>query len=250
MSDSKPTTSPSAGDGGSPANGGTAPCPDPCTSKVFAAQEVNENITEVISNAPAQYSAWNNTFSWPAHFTVQASRSPCSVTVTVKIKVTGTITAAQKSAWKSAIEGKWNRKAKLMCPDPSCAAACPGGYPIYVQLQYVASGEHYAVVANTPTAGATQTGTHGLGGTLSMKVWGVNDTTDVTHEFGHMLGNVEEYFTTNGVDYSDGGHKRGFRDPGGGIMNNPANNPLPKNYSLIAKAAGTAMGVTCTPQAR
>jgi hypothetical protein len=40
-----------------------------------------------------------------------------------------------------------------------------------------------------------------------MTDWGTADRTDITHEFGHMLGNAEEYFTTNGTDYTAGGTK-------------------------------------------
>jgi len=80
----------------------------------------------------------------------------------------------------------------------------------------------------------------GHGSTIDVSA--MNDTVDVTHEFGHMLGNPEEYFTTDGVDYSEGGTKQPFRDPSGGIMNNPANNPLPRNYDPIKAAAQSAMG--------
>jgi hypothetical protein len=242
LSDPTPTTPPSAGNGGSPADGGAGACPDPCTSKVFPATEVNKSVSEVISNAPAPYTAWNNTYSWQTKFTLQVSRTPCTVHVTVKIKVTGTISATQKSAWKSSIESKWNGKAKLMCPDPACATACPSGYKIIVEVQFVTSGEHYVVAANSAAAGGSRSVTPDMG------TWGVNDTVDVTHEFGHMLGAPEEYFTTNGVDYTSGGTKPGFRAPGAGVMNNPAGAPLPGNYDLIRQEAGRVMGVTCTAQ--
>jgi hypothetical protein len=238
--------------GANPPGCSVQPCNDPCTTRTFTSREVSTSVSETISNAPARYSRWNNTFGWDVKFSVLPSRSPCAVTVTVKIKVTGTITPAQKTAWKNAIEGKWNGKAKLVCPDPACAAACPGGYPISVVVQYVTSGEHYAVTANNPASGGSTvapSGTYGVGGTLRMDIWGVNDTTDIPHEFGHMLGNVEEYFTTNRVDYTNGGRQAGYRDASGGIMNNPANDPLPRNYTLIAQQAGAAMGLTCTPQA-
>lgn len=118
-----------------------------------------------------------------------------------------------------------------------------------VELLFVDSGEHYTVTANT--LGATEGGRAGRGGTTSMTGWGVNDTVDVSHEFGHMLGNPEEYFTTDGTDYTYGGTKRGFRDADGGIMNNPSNNPLPRNYRLICRQAQQVMGsgATCTVQA-
>jgi hypothetical protein len=175
-------------------------------------------------------------------------RPGCKVKVTVKIKVTGTATAAQKAAWKFSIESKWSGKVKLVCPDSRCPAACASGYPVSVELLYVDSGEHYTVVANVP--GATAGGRAGLGGTNSMTGWGVNDTTDIAHEFGHMLGSPEHYFTTNGTDYSARGTKSGFRDADGDIMNNPANNPSAADYSLIAKKAGAAIGggTNCTAQ--
>lgn len=222
-------------------------CSQDCTKKEFTPKEVSESVSETISNAPSPYEAWNGTFSWTSKFRVEAKRSPCEVKVVMKLKVSGTITDTQKSGWKSACEGKWSGKFKLVCPDPACAQACPGGYPIKVEIQWVDSGEHYTITANQPAA--TEGGRSGLGGTTSMTGWGVNDTVDVTHEFGHMLGCPEEYFTTDGTDYSAGGTKDGFRDPDGGIMNNPANDPKADNFKAVKKAAASAMGLTCTVQA-
>jgi hypothetical protein len=221
------------------------PVPDPCTKKAFPAREVDKAITETISGATD--AKWNGTFGWDSKFSLVVDRTNCSVTATVKIKVVGTITDVQKSAWKSAIESKWNGKVKLVCTDPTCAAACPSGYAVSVVLEFVTSGEHYPVTANQPGAG----GTEGLNGTNSMNGWGVSDTVDITHEFGHMLGNSEEYFTTNGFDYTYGGTKRGYRDDDGGIMNNPANDPLPRNYDSIRQQVIAVMGtgVACTTNA-
>ncbi len=58
-----------------------------------------------------------------------------------------------------------------------------------------------------------------------------------------MLGNTEEYFTTNGVDYTYGGSRTGFRDPGGGVMNNPSENPEARHYELPRRNAATLLGV-------
>ncbi|NNE65652.1 MAG: hypothetical protein HKN33_03725 [Pyrinomonadaceae bacterium] len=239
----QPSTTPNAD---RPAGATNEPCPEDCTRREFSPREVNESISETISNAPAPYTAWNGTYGWRSKFTVQPDRASCAVRVIVKIKVRGTVTETQKAAWKSAIEGKWNGKAKLVCPDPACEAACPNGYAIRIELQYVDRGEHYTVTANQPTA--TEGGRAGIGGTTSMTGWGVGDTTDVTHEFGHMLGCPEEYFTTDGVDYTEGGTKTGFRDPGGGIMNNPSGNPTTANYELVRQNAASAMGLTCTTE--
>jgi hypothetical protein len=221
------------------------PPPDPCTKKAFPAREVSKALTETISGATDP--KWNKTFGWDSKFSLVVDRTNCSVTVTVKIKIVGTIGDAQKTAWKSAIETKWNGKVKMVCTDPACKAACPDGYSVSMVLEFVTSGEHYPVTANQPGSG----GTEGLNGTNGMQGWGVDDTVDITHEFGHMLGNPEEYFTTNGVDYTYGGTKRGYRDDDGGIMNNPANDPLPRNYDFIRQQVMAVMGtgVACTTNA-
>jgi hypothetical protein len=52
-----------------------------------------------------------------------------------------------------------------------------------------------------------------------------------------MLGCAEEYFTTNGVDFSAGGRRQGYRDPGGGVMNNPAGAALARNFETIRREA-------------
>jgi hypothetical protein len=75
-----------------------------------------------------------------------------------------------------------------------------------------------------------------VGGTTSMTGWGTADTQDMTHEFGHMLGAPEEYFTTNGVNFMTPGGT-GFRDRGGGVMNNPAGPALARNFQVIREEA-------------
>jgi hypothetical protein len=55
-----------------------------------------------------------------------------------------------------------------------------------------------------------------------------------------MLGALDEYFTVNGVDYGAG------RQPGGNIMNNPANAPVAHHYDLIRAAAADLLGTTCS----
>jgi hypothetical protein len=234
---------------GQPCDASTQPCPHDCTQQPIAPREVNQSVSETISNAPARYRAWNGTFQWQSKYSVEVDRPGCRVKLVLKIKVSGSATAAQKTAWKSAIEGKWNGRAKLVCPDPRCTHACPGGYPVSLEVRYVTSGEHYVVTASSP--GSTSGGRAGLGGTTSMTDWGVDDTVDVAHEVGHMLGCVEEYFTTNGTDYTYGGTKTGFRDASGNIMNNPANNPAPSNYTPAAAQAALAIGggTTCRPVA-
>ena len=196
-------------------------------------RDVSTRVDETISNGPPE---WNLTTWWNSKYQLTVDRDNCTVSVTVRIKVTGTVTEAQKAAWKNAVETKWNNKVYFCCS----GCNCPRGLPVTITLQYVDSGEDYTVTAQTP--GTTLEGREGLGGTTSMTGWGADDTIDITHEFGHMLGNTEEYFTTNGVDYSEGGTRQGSRDPSGGVMNNPANDPLPRNYDSIRGQVEQSLG--------
>jgi hypothetical protein len=205
----------------------------PCYQKSFPPRPVDRPIQEVISNAPPPDSSWNGTYTWHSKFDVVVTRNPCQIKVILKIKLTGTITDQQKAAWKSAIETKWNNKVTLYCSDSKCVEACPDGYPVVIDLEYVTTGEHQVVQASPSTS--------------NMKLWGVNDTVDITHEFGHMLGNPEEYFTTNGVNYvvTVNGVTYRYRSPNGNIMNNPANDPIARHYDIIRQEAGQAMKIGC-----
>ena len=218
----------------------------PCEGWYFGPDDEPTLIEETISEAGSGFEAWNGTYQWYSRFIIDVVRQDCGITVTVRLKVMGVITEEQLDAWKGAIEDKWNGKVIIFCRDPACLEACPDGYTVYINVLYVDTDEHYEVTAQT--ADATSGGIAGLNGTTSMTGWGVDDLIDITHEFGHMLGNSEEYFTTNGVDYTYGGTVQGFRDPNGGIMNNPANDPLPNNYYLIAEKAATLMGPGVTTE--
>jgi hypothetical protein len=188
-------------------------------------REVDEARTETISNAPPGAEAWNGTYSWRARFLVTVDEASCRVTVTVRVRISGAITAAQTNAWETAIENAWSNRFKLCCP----CCCCGDGYAIVGDIQFVVSGEHQVVNAGASTA--------------NMGNWGVNDTVDVNHEFGHMLGALDEYFTVNGVDFN------GARQPGGNIMNNPANAPAARHYDLVRDTVRQLLGSNCVTRA-
>ena len=187
--------------------------------------DVDEERTETISNAPHPFEAWNGTYQWHARFRVDVDEANCVVTVTVRIRLVGAITPAQQTAWETAIENAWSNRFKLCCP----CCCCSNGYRIAVDIQFVGSGEHQVVNVG--------------GSTTNMGNWGANDTVDVRHEVGHMLGNLEEYFTINGVDWN------GARQPAGSIMNNPANDPAARHYDLMCAAVQRLLGSRCTTRA-
>lgn len=184
-------------------------------------REVDEARTETISNAPAGAEAWNGTYSWRARFQTRVDQASCRITATVRIRLQGAITGAQRVAWETAIENAWTDRFKLCCR----CCCCPNGYRIAVDVQFVESGEHHVVtVGNTTT---------------NMTNWGRNDTVDVSHEVGHMLGALDEYFTVDGTNWGAG------RQPDGSIMNNPANPPAARHYDLVRDSTRDLLGTRC-----
>ena len=194
----------------------------PCDK--VASTEVDSAITEVMTHDPRG----DGTYSWHSRFLLSLDQPHCRITVTVRIRLTGAITAAQQTAWKNAIEAKWSNTFKLCCREGCCRGCCANGYSIAVDVQFVTTGEHQVVAVGPQT--------------LDMGNWSAADTVDVTHEFGHMLGNPDEYFTVNGTDYGPG------RQANGNIMNNPANQPIARHFDLIRTQAQALIGagVTCT----
>jgi hypothetical protein len=226
----------------------TANQPKPDTD--IKEKEVDRKIRETISHAPAAFAKWNGTFEWQAKWKLRLDLRAEIGQLEVVVRLHTTADPEVMQGWQDAILDKWsNNFAFGVLRDKP--VDLPGGghdefeelYPIRIRIEWVndASKAHYTITPNA--AGATEDGRAGVGGTTSMVGWGVADTQDITHEFGHMLGCPEEYFTTNGVDYSAGGTKQGFRDAGGAIMNNPAADPVARNFDVIREEAAKLRGV-------
>ena len=202
-------------------------------------KEVDREVEETISHAPAAFAAWNGTYRWQAKWRLKLDMRPETAELNVKVRLFSTASTATKRRWARAIRRKWSGKFGFQVDSDEGEEL----YPINVDIEWVrdAADAHYTIAANA--VGADEGGRAGLGGTTSMTGWGEADTTDITHEFGHILGCPEEYFTTNGVDYSRGGRRQGFRDPGGGVMNNPAGPALARNFNLIRREGAKLRGV-------
>ena len=193
---------------------------EPCDG-VFT-RNVDEARTEVMSDAPPGFEAWNGTYAWRARFRTVVDQRACRVTVTIKVRLVGTITDAQKTAWENAIEADWSNVFKLCCR----CCRCRNGYAIVANIEFVTSGEDQVVnVGNSTT---------------NMGNWGRNDTTAVSHEFGHMLGALDEYYTVDGTPWG-----LPFQT-GAGIMNNPSEGPLARHYGLVEQAVEAELGTSCT----
>jgi hypothetical protein len=204
-------------------------------------KEVDREIEETISHAPAAFSAWEGTYRWHAKWRLKLDMRDETKELNVKVRLYSTASSSTKRKWSRAIRRKWSGKFGFQVDAADDRAE--EIYPINVEIEWVRdpADAHYTIAANA--VGATEGGRSGLGGTTSMTGWGEADTTDVTHEFGHILGCPEEYFTTNGVDYSRGGRRQGFRDPGAGVMNNPEGPALARNFSTIKREAAKLRGV-------
>ncbi len=185
-------------------------------------REVDEARSETISNAPPGSEAWNGTYGWRARFALRLDDSTCRAEVTVRVRLNGNLSQVQRVAWQTAINNAWSNRFKL-CTDSCC---CTSGYTIVAALQLVTSGEHQVVNVGTSTT--------------NMGNWGASDIVDINHEYGHMLGALDEYFTVNGVNYGAG------RQPSGAIMNNPANSPVARHYDLIRTTVEALAGAPCS----
>lgn len=204
-------------------------------------QETSKSVTETISNAPAGSEAWNGTYTWDSKYQLYFNHDQNEMVVRLRLYSTGS--ASVRKSWKDAVEAKWGDKFSM---EATNASGEKKTYKIKMMVSWVdsASDAHYTVTANAPTA--DEGGRAGLGGTTSMTGWGTADTVDVTHEVGHMLGAPEDYFTTNGVDHTHGGARHGSRDTGGGIMNNPSEDPFAGHYDSIRREAARALGLNET----
>ena len=127
-----------------------------CTK--VASVEVDRAVTETITNAPPPNQAWNNTYAWHARFLLSLDQPRCRITVTVRLRINGTTTAAQQTAWENAIEAKWSNRFKLCCKEDCCTTCCPGGYTIFCDLQFVQNNQHHVVTGGANTVNMTNWG--------------------------------------------------------------------------------------------
>jgi hypothetical protein len=216
--------------------------PQPKPPVDFKVRDVDREIVETISHAPARFAQWNNTYRWRSKWRLRLDLRAEIGQLEVVVRIHSTASDAVKTAWENAILAKWSNKFAFCVLRETPITIKPGVvdrfeemYPIRIVIAWVeAADAHYTVRANA--AGATEGGRAGVGGTTSMTGWGTADTQDMTHEFGHMLGAPEEYFTTNGVNFMTPGGT-GFRDRGGGVMNNPAGPALARNFQVIREEA-------------
>jgi hypothetical protein len=190
--------------------------------------------SQTMSNAPKGREAWNGKYGIYSRPDVTIDTAASTMRVSV-----GIYTYAadyEKAEWERAIESKWSNKYDLVVRSFDQATVLHR-FPITVDVEWAGNpitADEW-VTPHAPTVDVNR-GVIATGTTSELN-WGTNDTVGVTHEFGHMLGNPDEYYTVDGIDHGDS-HRLG-----GGVMNNPNEGPFARHYDLIRRAAATALGV-------
>lgn len=202
-------------------------------------REVHVQQTQKMRGGPTEY--YNSDHHVDSKFAV--SVDPSAKTCEVIIRIQSSADKKVFDNWATATRDKWSKRFGLRVLSKSVSRA--GFYMIDVNLVQVGATDqpHHVVVPQN--SDETFAGVRGMKGTRSMTEWGTKDAVDVPHEVGHMLGNLDEYYTINDHVYTaPGENARSGVDVGeGSIMNDPKNNPLAKHYELIRKEAAAAIGV-------
>ena len=160
-------------------------------------------------------------FEWDSKFNVTIQNDKVVVTIRIKAAIEPELF---QEVWANQVARQWSNRFMLQFEGKN--------YPIVVQLQQVTHGEHYPITVSSAES-ALSSGARGHFGTENMMTWGKHDTTNISHEVGHMLGNIDEY----GVVEADWGERDYLKNPSTTIMAVPENNPIAQHYYLIQWAA-------------
>lgn len=128
-------------------------------------QEIDRSVSECI-------------YGWSARYRQEGTHVIVRIRLNPDSGVTATEMATLRTRWKTGIETKWSNRFACRCTGTSCT----GQAPLTFEVLWVTSNQHHTVrVRRGPERS-------------NMTTWDTNDTGDVaSHEFGHMLGLVDEY---------------------------------------------------------
>ncbi|MDD5313412.1 MAG: hypothetical protein PHO26_10295 [Dehalococcoidia bacterium] len=177
--------------------------------------EVDKWLRQITSNA----GEYDRVSEWVARFHLKIDKTNKLVTVTVYVRLIGEVSNSCRDAWEKAIENAWSNIFKLCCNS--------GDFQIVTDLQFVDRESHYGVHVDYQD-------------TTDMRHWLSKDTINVRHEFGHMLGDLDEYYTVNGRPWGNPGQRKGS------IMNNSKNRPAAHHYKLIQDTVAELLQDKCT----
>ena len=98
-------------------------------------KEVDENINETISNAPAAFSAWNGNFNWQSKFRIQLNAMIGEIWLVMRLSSTAPRNIQR--VWERAIYNKWSGNKYLKINMPGLTQG-PCKFLIRVDIRWVA----------------------------------------------------------------------------------------------------------------
>jgi hypothetical protein len=192
-------------------------------------------------------------FSWDVRLRLIERPTELAVRVAVKLAESSAIAGDYKARWKRQIASSWNGAVLTI---PGTGGAKARTLSVNFELEWKASshtGPAYLVNVHQPPPRPAEAEYHRVGtgqwqaterrvlvgnevGTPNMAHWGADDEAAIVHEFGHMLGCPDEYYTVsyNGMPVNPGIYDQTpFTTDS--IMNNtgPKGRILPRHYALI-----------------
>lgn len=148
-----------------------------CFPSMFSANEQSFDMEECI-------------YGWNAAYRIEGNN--CNIEITVKIRlnpdsgISNTDLNDRMQVWETAIESTWSNQFQIERSDGECSCET---YSVSFNVEFVESNEHHTVRVRN---GA---------GTANMGNWYITSSgRTASHEFGHMLGFIDEYAATECPD--------------------------------------------------
>ena len=114
-------------------------------------------------------------YGWTARYDQEFGRITVRIQLNPDAGITNATIAALQNTWRNGIRNRWNNRFR-------CHANNGQVLPLLVDVQWVNNNPHHSVRVRTGPAGT------------NMGTWDTADSGAVAaHEFGHMLGNPDEY---------------------------------------------------------
>ena len=184
--------------------------------------DISESRSQDMKDVPQTSPGYEKKYSWDANFRLVFDYK--KKYLKVRVKLYASVSDQQKATWKGTIDQYWNGRRHLEVTRKEGEKTVKDKYKILMDVEWTDKASQADHMVNFLS-----------GRTTNMGNWG--DDNLVGHEFGHMLGNKDEYFTIDGVKHGDAYQK------GKGIMNNPDELPFTEHYDLIKQQSASALDV-------
>lgn len=143
----------------------------------------HSNIDAFVGGVELSRSMAECIYAWTAAYRQEGTH----IVVRIQLNPDANVTAAQlqnlRNTWKTGIENKWSNRFACCCEMLATSTLTSSNWaPLTFEVQWVTANPHHTVRVRVGPAGS------------NMLLWDTSDSADVaSHEFGHMLGLVDEY---------------------------------------------------------